>query len=66
MLSAVTDACALPVIASGGADSVAHMVEAFQHGAHAVLAASIFHDANMTVREVKLKLAAAGIQVRND
>ncbi|MGB1930170.1 MAG: imidazole glycerol phosphate synthase subunit HisF [Mariniblastus sp.] len=66
MLSAVTDACSLPVIASGGADSVAHMVEAFQHGAHAVLAASIFHDANMTVGEVKQKLSAAGIQVRND
>lgn len=66
MLKAVTESCSLPVIASGGADSVTHMVEAFQHGAHAVLAASIFHDANMTVREVKLKLAAAGIQVRNE
>ncbi|MDB2525268.1 imidazole glycerol phosphate synthase subunit HisF [Mariniblastus sp.] len=66
MLSAVTDACSLPVIASGGADSVAHMVEAFQHGAHAVLAASIFHDANMTVGEVKQQLTAAGIQVRNE
>lgn len=65
MLDAVTGACGLPVIASGGADSVAHMVEAFEHGAHAVLAASIFHDGNMTVADVKRQLAKSGIQVRN-
>ena len=64
MLSAVTKACSLPVIASGGADSVAHMVEAFAHGAHAVLAASIFHDGNMTVAQVKTDLAKHGIEVR--
>jgi imidazole glycerol-phosphate synthase subunit HisF len=64
MLSAVTRACSIPVIASGGANSVAHMIEAFQHGAHAVLAASIFHDQNLTVADVKRELAAAGIQVR--
>jgi len=64
MLSAVTSACSLPVIASGGADTVAHMVEAFEHGAHAVLAASIFHDGNMTVAEVKAELASQGINVR--
>jgi len=64
LLSAVTKACSLPVIASGGADSVAHMVEAFEHGAHAVLAASIFHDGNMTVAQVKADLAKHGIEVR--
>ena len=64
MLDAVTAACSLPVIASGGADSVQHMVEAFEHGAHAVLAASIFHDGNMTVAEVKEQLASEGINVR--
>jgi imidazoleglycerol phosphate synthase cyclase subunit len=64
MLEAVTRACSLPVIASGGADSVAHMIEAFEHGAHAVLAASIFHDRNMTVEDVKRELAKAGIEVR--
>lgn len=64
MLDAVTQACSLPVIASGGADSVEHMVEAFQHGAHAVLAASIFHDGNMTVVEVKQALLKYGIRVR--
>jgi imidazoleglycerol phosphate synthase cyclase subunit len=64
MLDAVTSACGLPVIASGGADSVEHMVEAFEHGAHAVLAASIFHDGNMTVAEVKQALTKHGINVR--
>jgi imidazoleglycerol phosphate synthase cyclase subunit len=64
MLSAVTQACSIPVIASGGANSVAHMIEAFEHGAHAVLAASIFHDHNLTVADVKRELAAAGILVR--
>jgi len=64
MLSAVTSQCRLPVIASGGADSVTHMVEAFEHGAHAVLAASIFHDKNMTVAAVKRQLAEAAISVR--
>ena len=64
MLDAVTAACSLPVIASGGANSVAHMVEAFEHGAHAVLAASIFHDGNMTVNDVKVELAEAGISTR--
>jgi len=64
MLDAVTEACGLPVIASGGANSVAHMVEAFEHGAHAVLAASIFHDGNMTVNDVKIELAEAGISTR--
>ena len=64
MLSAVTNACSLPVIASGGADSVTHMVEAFDHGAHAVLAASIFHDGNLTVGDVKRKLADFGVEVR--
>lgn len=64
MLDAVTTACSLPVIASGGADSVTHMVEAFEHGAHAVLAASIFHDGNLTVGDVKRQLADLGVKVR--
>ena len=64
LMSAVTAACALPVIASGGANSVEHMVEAFNHGAHAVLAASIFHDGNMTVGDVKQELVKAGVNVR--
>ena len=64
LMDVVVAACSLPVIASGGADSVQHMVEAFQHGAHAVLAASIFHNKNMTVGDVKRDLAGLGIEVR--
>ncbi len=64
LMDAVVAACSLPVIASGGADSVQHMVEAFDHGAHAVLAASIFHDKNMTVGQVKADLAGLGVEVR--
>ena len=64
LMRAVTAACSLPVIASGGANSVAHMVEAFNNGAHAVLAASIFHDGNMTVEDVKRELTDSGVEVR--
>ena len=64
LMRAVTAACSLPVIASGGANSVAHMVEAFNNGAHAVLAASIFHDGNMTVEDVKRELTSSGVEVR--
>lgn len=64
LMEAVTHKCSLPVIASGGANSVQHMVEAFEHGAHAVLAASIFHEKNMTVGDVKQALSDAGVQVR--
>lgn len=64
LLTAVTTACPLPVIASGGADSVQHIIEAFQHGAHAVLAASIFHDGNLTVETIKHQLREVGIGVR--
>ena len=64
LMTAVTEACSLPVIASGGANSVEHMVEAFANGAHAVLAASIFHDGNMTVGDVKEKLMESGVNVR--
>ena len=64
LLNGVTSASRLPVIASGGANSVQHMVEAFQSGAHAVLAASIFHEGNYTVAQVKTELASHGVEVR--
>jgi len=64
LLTAVSDAVSVPVIASGGADRAEHLVEALQAGAHAVLAASIFHSGETTVRAVKSKLAAAGVVVR--
>jgi imidazole glycerol-phosphate synthase subunit HisF len=64
LLRAVSSAVPVPVIASGGAATVAHLVAALEAGADAVLAASIFHDGDTTVAEVKASLARAGIKVR--
>jgi cyclase len=61
---AVASAVRIPVIASGGADNPEHLAEALEAGADAVLAASIFHDGDRTVAEVKRFLAARGVQVR--
>jgi len=62
---AVVDAVDVPVIASGGVGSLAHLVEGIvEGGADAVLAASIFHYGEFTVRQAKAALAAAGIEVR--
>lgn len=54
----------IPVIASGGAGSVKDFVPAIEAGADAVLAASVFHNQELTVGDVKRELAAAGIAVR--
>ncbi len=64
LLQAVTQAIHLPVIASGGADSADHIKEAFDNGADAVLAASIFHDGDTTVEAVKQWLLDQGVNVR--
>jgi imidazoleglycerol phosphate synthase cyclase subunit len=64
LLTAVSEAVTVPVIASGGANGPEHMVEAMRAGADAVLAASIFHDGDWTVPAVKRHLAEADIEVR--
>ena len=61
---AVAAAVRVPVIASGGAATIEHLKEAFDAGADAVLAASIFHDDEMTVGDVKRALAALGVVIR--
>ena len=62
---AVADAVAVPVIASGGVGSLAHLSEGIRiGGADAVLAASIFHYGEFSVREAKALLARDGIPVR--
>jgi cyclase len=61
---AIADAVRVPVIASGGAAGPEHLKEAFDAGADAVLAASIFHDDELTVAEVKRALGALGVSVR--
>jgi cyclase len=64
MIAAVKDAVDVPVIASGGAGTVEHFVEAARAGADALLAASVFHYRTLTVAEVKRALADAGFAVR--
>lgn len=62
---AVSDAVAVPVIASGGVGSLEHLAEGVAEGhADAVLAASIFHFGEHTVREAKELMRARGIEVR--
>jgi len=62
---AVADAVAVPVIASGGVGSLAHLSEGIRiGGADAVLAASIFHYGEFSVRDAKALLARDGIAVR--
>jgi imidazole glycerol-phosphate synthase subunit HisF len=61
---AVSDAVEVPVIASGGAGRLEHLVEAVGAGADAVLCASIFHYGQHTVGEAKAHMRAAGIPVR--
>ena len=62
---AVADAVDIPVIASGGVGNLDHLVEGILQGhADAVLAASIFHYGEFTVRQAKQRMAEQGIEVR--
>ena len=64
---AIADAVMVPVIASGGVGSLEHMVEGIRDGhATAVLAASIFHFGEHSVREAKAFMAKAGLPMRLD
>jgi imidazole glycerol-phosphate synthase subunit HisF len=64
---AVADAVAIPVIASGGVGNLDHLVAGVREGhASAVLAASVFHFGEFTIREAKARMAEAGIPVRLD
>jgi cyclase len=64
---AIADAVRVPVIASGGVGTLDHMVEGIRDGhATAVLAASIFHFGQHSVREAKDSMAAAGLPMRLD
>ncbi|TCT11917.1 cyclase [Tepidamorphus gemmatus] len=67
LIRAVTDRVPVPVIASGGVGSLDHLIEGIRDGgANAVLAASIFHFGEHTIREAKHHMATAGIPVRLD
>jgi cyclase len=64
LLQAVSSAVNIPVIASGGAGTAAHLVDAVRAGADAVLAASIFHFGEVTIGEAKHIMAAHDVRVR--
>ncbi len=65
LTAAVSRAVRLPVIASGGAGTAAHMYEALTAGgAEAALAASVFHFGELTIGQVKQDLAALGLEIR--
>lgn len=64
LIRAIRAAVSVPIIASGGAAHPGHLRDALQAGADAVLAATIFHDAHMTIGSVKEALRADGLPVR--
>ena len=64
LISLVTDATEVPVIASGGAGSPSDFVAAINAGAEAVLAASLFHRDQLSIADAKYALASAGFPVR--
>lgn len=64
LLRKVRVAVDVPIIASGGAGAAEHFPPAVDAGADAVLAASIFHFGEVSIREVKDAMADAGIEVR--
>jgi len=65
LTAAVSAACSVPVIASGGVGTLDHLVQGAVTGhADAVLAASIFHFGEFTIAQAKQALAAAGVEVR--
>ena len=65
MLNAVADVVNVPIIASGGAGNIEHMVEVFEKTtATGALAASIFHYGEVSIADTKAAMAEAGIEVR--
>ena len=65
LLNRITSSINIPVIASGGAGKLEHLYEAIKTGgASAVLAASIFHFGEFTIKEVKEYLKSKNVPVR--
>lgn len=64
LLRAASAAVRIPVIASGGAGNLEHLAEAFEAGAHGVLAASIFHYQGRSLPEARAFLRSRGFPVR--
>ncbi len=64
LIRAIRNVSNLPLIASGGAGTVEHFAEAERAGASAVLAASVFHNGELSILEVKKYLESQNIEVR--
>jgi cyclase len=64
LIVAIRELSTVPIIASGGAGALEHFAPAVKAGADAVLAASVFHNGDLTIGEVKRALADEGIEVR--
>lgn len=63
-LKAVRDICKIPLIASGGAGEAKHFLDAFKLGVDGALAASIFHQRLVDIKELKIYLKENGVSVR--
>lgn len=64
-LTAMRAICQVPLVASGGAGTVAHFTQVFtQAGVDAALAASVFHSNSISIPDLKRELQAAGVPVR--
>jgi cyclase len=64
LVSAVTGAVGVPVVASGGGGAAEHFGDAVEVGADAVLAASRFHSQELSIRQVKEHIRSRGMEVR--
>ncbi|MGY0559634.1 imidazole glycerol phosphate synthase subunit HisF [Luteimonas sp. A277] len=66
-LSAVREVCSVPLIASGGAGTMEHFIEAFEQAdVDGALAASVFHSGTISIPELKAALRTQGIEVRSE
>lgn len=66
LIKAVSDAVDIPVIASGGAGKLEHFAQACEYGASAVLAASLFHFKELTIKQVKDYLKSKNYKVKEN
>jgi len=64
LLTSASSAVSIPIIASGGAGNLQHLAEAFEAGAHGVLAATIFHFQGSSLPEARAYLRSRGFPVR--
>lgn len=64
LIEAVRKISEVPIIASGGAGKISDFVDAAMAGADAILAASVFHEGTLTIKQVKIALGQEGVLVR--